>query len=196
MRTLIRKWFGRKAPEKIAEPAPNEIVVTGEEAIALGAMIFSGKRSGVFYVGEVATVRTNAYVDGAIVADKAVIRGRVNGNVVSLGAAIIRSSAIIEGDLTAQSVVMETGAILNGRLSVQDTVADSPLKEKVNYAANLLRNGYAVQTEEVEEEIELAEAVSAAPAPVQPKQKAVRPAALSSAADKPDEGGAAGGGWW
>ncbi|SEL26804.1 Polymer-forming protein [Parapedobacter koreensis] len=147
---FFKKKAFKKSTSEAQEPQQNEIIVTEQDTISLTSMILVNKRQGNFYVREVATVATNAYISGAIVSSEGVIRGRVTGNITCTGNLLIASTAIIEGAVAAKSTTIESGAIINGTMSVIDEAPASLLAEKIRLAEKLLGNGYTPAIEPIE----------------------------------------------
>lgn len=74
-------------------------------------------------------------IDGDIKAKHITICGKVTGNIVSTGRVIISSKASITGDLSMEHLVVDEGAIFNGRAIMQK---DSLLKNTETLTDNSL----------------------------------------------------------
>lgn len=81
------------------------------------------------HVGEQASIRAN------IVAQNALIAGRVEGNIQVKGSLQLESSCIIQGDMSAAAVSISSGAFINGKISMgerDDAQAEKLLSETKN----------------------------------------------------------------
>ncbi len=149
-------------------------------------MVFASRRQGRFYVRDVARVDTNAYITGSIVAADAVVRGRVTGDITCAGEIWIRSTAMIEGNVIAQTAIVDAGAIFNGELSIGEDIMVPELAEKIRLAEKLLGNGIVPEVETIEQP---AEAGSRVKKKLLVREESTLPAA---AGEQEEEGG----GWW
>ena len=64
-------------------------------------------------------IGAKASVVGNIHAANAIIEGKVTGNVEVSDVLSLKSTALIEGDIVMKKLVVETGAVFNGKSSMQ-----------------------------------------------------------------------------
>ncbi len=58
-------------------------------------------------------------INGSIQAANAIIEGKITGNVEVSEVLFLKSTALIEGDITMQKLVVEDGAIFNGKSTMR-----------------------------------------------------------------------------
>ena len=73
----------------------------------------------------------SAYIEGNILASNAEIAGEVHGNIEVTGLLVLKSTAIINGDVNTNKLVIEVGATFNGACKMGAVVKDINLKENV-----------------------------------------------------------------
>jgi cytoskeletal protein CcmA (bactofilin family) len=81
---------------------------------------------GMLVIGENATIR------GSIIAETVVTRGKIHGNVTATGKIQLLKSAVLLGDVSAPSFMMEEGAFFKGSIDmgshpVVDELEQTPL---------------------------------------------------------------------
>ncbi len=74
-----------------------------------------GKMTGEIISNELVTVGPDGGIEGDIIAKDVVIGGRVTGKVQSSGKVVLEETAILTGDLKTVRLVVEEGALFNGR---------------------------------------------------------------------------------
>jgi len=60
-------------------------------------------------------------ITGNLRAANAIIEGKVVGNVIVTEVLSLKSTALIEGDISMQKIVIENGAVFNGKSKMGDT---------------------------------------------------------------------------
>jgi cytoskeletal protein CcmA (bactofilin family) len=91
------------------------------------------------FTGEISSENTlivgeTGVIEASIKSNTVVVSGSVVGNIVAGRQVVLHKSARVEGDMSAPSVVMEEGAIFNGRLSMgraDSKSGSAPLKSIV-----------------------------------------------------------------
>ena len=70
-------------------------------------------------------------VDGNVTADNAEIAGKVTGKVTVNDLLILKSSAKIQGDISTNNLVIESGASFNGAcaMGTEESVDDEPIED-------------------------------------------------------------------
>ena len=104
---------GRAATTVIARG----VKVEGEFS-SQGDVLIEGEVHGNLAATGLLTVGTEAKIIADIRSGDAVISGMVEGSVTVEKSLVLKSTAKIIGDLTAQSVTVEAGAAISGRMSV------------------------------------------------------------------------------
>jgi len=90
------------------------------EFTTAGSIHINGEFEGKISVGGEVIVSSAARVMGEVEGNSVVISGRVDGNVRARETLEITKSGRVNGDLTAQRINIEDGAIYHGRVSVQN----------------------------------------------------------------------------
>lgn len=79
-----------------------------------------GVLNGTLETESKAIVTEQAYVSGDVVCQDADIAGKVNGDVLGKNKIILRKTAVLEGNLTTKTLVVEEGAKVNGLCKMGD----------------------------------------------------------------------------
>jgi cytoskeletal protein CcmA (bactofilin family) len=75
----------------------------------------SGRIVGRARVSGKAIVAQDGSIEGELFADTADVGGRVQGELRIAGKLVLKSTAIVDGNVHAHRIVMEEGAVLNGK---------------------------------------------------------------------------------
>lgn len=94
-----------------------------------GDVVIEGEVQGTVAAAGTLTVGTEAFIKADIHADEAIISGAVEGNVTVTKQAMLHSGAKLKGDLTAERIMVESGAVLDGRMQVGLTTAKAAKQE-------------------------------------------------------------------
>jgi cytoskeletal protein CcmA (bactofilin family) len=92
-------------------------VITGDIKTE-GDIRIDGKVIGTVTTNAKLAIGETGIIEGNIQCRQASIEGKIKGNLVVSELAFLRKSAVIDGDLNVQKLVMEEGAKLNGRCSM------------------------------------------------------------------------------
>ena len=88
-----------------------------------GKVIGDIKSSSKVACGETSTV------DGNVIAENAEIAGKINGKVNVTELLVLKSSAVIQGDISSKNLIIESGAIFNGACKMggveEETILDN-----------------------------------------------------------------------
>lgn len=95
--------------------------VTAAEGPQAKAFVIMGDVSGAVRATKV-EVRRGGSVRGGIVADEAVIQGRVHGGVQARSRLALEESAEVEGDVLARRLALKEGGRVNGNIRMGDDV--------------------------------------------------------------------------
>ncbi len=80
-----------------------------------GSMRIDGRVIGNVHVNGNLTIGTTGEVNGDIEAKNAIIGGKVNGTIVVAEKLVFESKAVIKGDIKASKLVVDEGAIFDGK---------------------------------------------------------------------------------
>ncbi len=83
-----------------------------------GAIHIEGNVEGNVKGGAAVVIGENAVVRGSVWAEDAVVSGRVEGNLTISSRLKLRASSGVEGDIDAQVIEIERGAVINGTIEM------------------------------------------------------------------------------
>lgn len=97
-----------------------------------GDLIIEGTLVGNLQTKNNLKIGENAVIEASVKANNAFISGRVKGNLIIKGKLEITSTAIILGDIKTQLISVESGAIIQGSISMptSESAKDEPRKSK------------------------------------------------------------------
>lgn len=95
-----------------------------------GDVVIEGEVNGQIETSAVLTVGPDAKLKAEVVAEEATIAGQIDGSVTVKKRLELRSTAKIAGDITCETIMVEAGAALNGRVSVGAKRAESKPEPK------------------------------------------------------------------
>lgn len=142
-------FIKRKKVKPIEKETAEEIAVSNQDKVVLGAFCFTGMQKGNFFVKDRAIVDPAATVDGSITATDCTIGGLVKGNVFCSNTLQLSSSAVIEGSIMAKKAILETGCRINGSVSFAPKVEVSMLAIKLIEAEKIIANKKISKTPEL-----------------------------------------------
>ncbi len=85
---------------------------------AEGTLHIKGNVEGNVKGGAAVVVGENALIRGSVRAEEAVVSGRVEGNLTISARLTLRASGSVEGDIDAQAITIEKGAVINGTIEM------------------------------------------------------------------------------
>lgn len=92
------------------------VLVKGD-VVSTEDLMIDGQVQGTIELGDHSlTIGPGASIVADLVAKNVTISGKVTGNVMGAGKVELKSSARVEGDITAPKFVMEDGAALSGKV--------------------------------------------------------------------------------
>ncbi|MEE2524820.1 polymer-forming cytoskeletal protein [Hyphobacterium sp. HN65] len=119
-----------KAPSIISADMVLQGSITSEGEVQLDGTVEGDVRAGSLTIGE------DAAVDGQVVAESVIVRGRVKGSIKARQVQLA-STARIEGDIVHSALSMESGAFFDGHCRhSSDPVADAGSAKKAAPAPN------------------------------------------------------------
>ncbi|MEX0813051.1 MAG: polymer-forming cytoskeletal protein [Chitinophagales bacterium] len=104
-------------------------VITGEIK-SKGDIRIDGEINGAVYSEAKLVVGPSGKVDGDVKCKNADISGKVYGRLIIEDLLFLKSSAVIEGDIVAQKMVVESGAMFNGTCSMGESIKANKNEEK------------------------------------------------------------------
>jgi cytoskeletal protein CcmA (bactofilin family) len=131
MTALFNNIFGKRGGQKESDIFNKNIVTIGNELISSSPILISEKMFGDFYCLDELVIDELGDITGNIATTRCVIKGKISGNVLCLKNIIIKSTAIIEGEITAGTVEVESGAVINGCINLQRDLQAPELIKKV-----------------------------------------------------------------
>jgi len=109
-----------KQSQALFETKNNDTIV-GNEAYfqgtltTKGAVLVDGRVEGSIFEAKTVSVGKNGKVTGDINCEACCIGGEVRGNVTALESVELLAGSLVQGDIKTKRMVMEEGAVFNGR---------------------------------------------------------------------------------
>lgn len=109
-----------KEEKKSTDDLSNTSNIIGRETVlqgsieSIGNIRIEGKVFGNAKARAKFVMGTEAYVDGNVVARNAEVAGKIKGNIEIAEVLILKPSAVINGDILTNKLVVEPGATFNG----------------------------------------------------------------------------------
>ncbi len=91
-----------------------------------GSIRIDGKMIGEISAGESLAVGGTGDIDGNVVAKNITIGGNLRGTVMASEKLVFESKAIVKGDIRAAKLVIDEGAIFDGKCTMSDAKAPPP----------------------------------------------------------------------
>jgi cytoskeletal protein CcmA (bactofilin family) len=111
---------GRSSGPVITE----NVEIRGEMSFA-GELTFNGRFEGDINAEGHLTIGEQALIKGNVLAGSADIGGKISGSVLASGQVHLQAQAVILGDVTAESVSIEQGAFVKGKVTTTQTAQSS-----------------------------------------------------------------------
>jgi cytoskeletal protein CcmA (bactofilin family) len=130
--------FNKQEDKKsVAEMVSSSNVISKETFItgdikAQGNIRIEGKVEGTLASQNKIVIGNSALVIGNVRAEEAEVSGRIEGEVHCSGVLFLKKTAIINGDIYTQKLVVENGAAFNGKCQMGEATA-KPLNGKVKH---------------------------------------------------------------
>tara|TARA_Y100000385_G_scaffold145352_1_gene150962 strand:- start:1143 stop:1571 length:429 start_codon:yes stop_codon:yes gene_type:complete len=100
-----------------ANTIQNGTSITGD-VNSEGSIRIDGKLDGSLFTKGKLVVGSNGVISGDVVCQKANIQGRIEGKIEVKEILVLKQSAIIQGDISTRKLVVEEGAIFDGRIEM------------------------------------------------------------------------------
>jgi cytoskeletal protein CcmA (bactofilin family) len=103
-------------------------VVQGDIRIQNSIYIY-GTVKGNITATDTVIIAKEGEVEGHIHARNAFLAGRVNGNILTQGKVALETKAVVLGDIRASRLIVDEGAIFNGKCMMKEDERDSDERE-------------------------------------------------------------------
>ncbi len=127
--------FKSGASKKELEQLGNTSTIIAKSAVldgnleTAGNLRIEGKLSGNIRCKAKVAMGDSSYVEGNIVTQNAEIAGKIKGLLEVADLLILKSTAIIDGDIVAGKIMIETGAVFNGTCKMGATIKEINIGE-------------------------------------------------------------------
>ena len=101
-----------------------QTVVDGDIRVKHSLRI-DGRVRGNIHTTDTIVIGKEGEIEGKVQAKHVLLAGRVVGNVVSQGNIFLESSATVQGDIRAAQLVVDEGAVFDGKCSMKGTKEDA-----------------------------------------------------------------------
>ena len=99
--------------------------------VSQGDVVIEGDVDGKVNASGVLTVGTDAKLKAEILANSAIIAGQVDGTISVKQRLELKSTAKITGDISCETILVEAGASLNGKVSVGSSKSEGKSATKI-----------------------------------------------------------------
>lgn len=96
---------------------------------------------GLVYSDSKVVIGTTGKVKGDVICKQADISGKINGLISVKEILFLKNTAIIDGDIVTQKLVVESGAVFNGNCSMHN----GKPPEKINYDKKVVQAQQAIE---------------------------------------------------
>jgi len=120
---------------RAAHPIITEDVEIRGEITFSGRLEFNGRFEGTLESGGELIVGESAVIKGTVQVETADVAGKIMGDVITTGRVHLRPEAMIYGDVKAGVIVVEEGAIVDGKISIAQP--DRPAPDFANIFSRL-----------------------------------------------------------
>lgn len=100
------------------------------EVVSEGSIRIDGKLEGSLVTKGKLVIGGSGLIVGDVDCENANIEGKVEGKLNVNGMLILKQSAIIEGDISTKKLVVEEGAVFNGKISMGAKLQKAMLKNE------------------------------------------------------------------
>jgi len=129
---FIKKFLDKKDRQKeIVADFHTTIIRVENNFISTSSVILDERLIGNIYSLKEVTVAPTAEISGNITSRSSNINGKVVGDIIATEFALIKSDAIICGNIRAKSICVEPGSVINGRIRIEGNIDERDLIEKV-----------------------------------------------------------------
>jgi cytoskeletal protein CcmA (bactofilin family) len=122
---------GTTTPGELSTLIGKDAVIEGKVVVKQSIRV-DGRVKGEVEASDTVTVGNTGEVEGNIKAKNVVVGGKVQGSLESTGKITLEASSILRGDLTASRLIIEEGAVFNGRSSMNGESTVVKPKSQIN----------------------------------------------------------------
>ena len=91
-----------------------------------GTLRIEGAVEGTVRAGKAVVIGKDGLVDGHVHTQDAVVGGRITGSLTAASRLELQATAQVDGEVRARRMQLEEGAVLNGKVSMGESVANTP----------------------------------------------------------------------
>ncbi|MBD3251646.1 hypothetical protein GF380_04310 [Candidatus Uhrbacteria bacterium] len=95
-----------------------------------GDVVIEGEVHGSINAAGTLTVGPEAQIYANVITEEAVISGAIDGNLTVKKQAVLHASAQIKGDVTAERITVEAGAVMEGKVQIGSPSMPASSKQK------------------------------------------------------------------
>ena len=128
---ILKKYFDKGRPNDSIAKLHNSIARIDNSFISSSSILLDEVLTGDIYSLKEVIVGENAVISGNITSRTCTVKGKVFGNIISTEYAVIQFKAEIDGDIRAESIQIEPGAVINGHIQIEDSIDEYDLVEMV-----------------------------------------------------------------
>ncbi len=85
-----------------------------------GSIRVDGKVTGEVHAAENLAVGVTGEIEGAVNGRNVTVGGKVRGNITSVEKLVLEGKAVVKGDVKASRLVIDEGAVFDGRISMTE----------------------------------------------------------------------------
>lgn len=128
---ILKKYFDKGRPNDSIAKLHNSIARIDNSFISSSSIMLDEVLTGDIYSLKEVIVGENAVISGNITSRTCTVKGKVFGSIISTEYAVIQFKAEIVGDIRAESIQIEPGALINGHIHIEDSIDEYDLVEMV-----------------------------------------------------------------
>lgn len=129
---FFKKFLNKKEHQKeIVADFHTTIIRVDDNFVSTSSVILDQRLIGNIYSLKEVTLTPGAEISGNITSRVCKISGKVIGDIISTEFAVIKSDAIICGNIRAKSINIESGSIINGMIRIEGDIEELDLIEKI-----------------------------------------------------------------
>jgi cytoskeletal protein CcmA (bactofilin family) len=128
MRLMKRQTSVAPAPPTGFSLLDAAAVITGDMETG-GSLRIDGRMDGTVRRADVVVLGVGATMSGDIHAREVIIGGTLTGTVHAVERVELQATGIVTGDLVTQSVLVQEGGVVNGRVLMRPPVSVAPTRE-------------------------------------------------------------------
>ena len=129
---FIKNIFDKKGSKKeIVADFHTTIIKVDDNFISASSIMLDEKLYGNIFSLKEVNIAVPSEISGNIISRSCIISGNVTGDIRASDYAEIKSTATIDGNILARSIMIEPGAIINGSIRIDGAIDERELIEKV-----------------------------------------------------------------